>query len=385
MEKQQDGRIKRLDGIRGLAIVLVFLIHARISRFGWVGVPMFFALSGYLITGILRRAREDRSFWAPFYIKRATRILPPLLILFLIAALFCDVAWRQVGLYLAFFAANIAETIHRGKTGPLSVLWSLAVEEQFYLLWPFAIRYLSRRALMIFLTAALLLEPCLRGFFTPYFSTMFPIFYLTPFQLDGLAAGSLLALLLENSATKVALKYWSGRSLAISLLALVMLSFYPAFDRDQNSVIFNSFGYTIVYLASASLVGFVLLNPESRLSSVFGSRPAVFLGAISYGFYLFHLAGITFTDQIAHAIQYRHLRTLSPLTFAAVTIFSWLSFRFYEQPIIAWGKNLALRSNRSGSSFRQSASVSSSGISLSASGHETEIKSAGTLPEQAML
>jgi peptidoglycan/LPS O-acetylase OafA/YrhL len=385
MENQQGGRIERLDGIRGLAIVLVFLIHSRVGRFGWMGVPLFFALSGYLITTILRRAREDRSFWAPFYIKRATRIVPPLLILFVIAALFCDVAWRQVGLYLAFFAANIAETIHRGKTGPLSVLWSLAVEEQFYLLWPFAIRYLSRRTLIVMLTAVLLVEPCLRGFFTPFFSTMFPIYYLTPFQLDGLAAGSLLALLLENASTQAVLKVWSGRALAAGLLLFVTLSLSPAFHRDQNSVAFNSFGYTIVYLASASMVGYVLLNPESRLSKVFGSRPVVFLGTISYGFYLFHLTAITFADQIAHALHYPHLRSLSPLTFAAVTIFSWLSFRFYEQPLIAWGKNMALRSASSTSSIRKSASVSSSGVSLSAGSHEKELSPAGTLPEQATL
>jgi len=73
------GRLAQLDGLRAVAVVLVMLQHHfDFLPWGWVGVHLFFALSGFLITGILRRARGDRAFWGPFYVKRGTRILPPL-------------------------------------------------------------------------------------------------------------------------------------------------------------------------------------------------------------------------------------------------------------------------------------------------------------------
>jgi peptidoglycan/LPS O-acetylase OafA/YrhL len=334
-------RIGRLDGLRAVAIVLVFLLHEGIGRFGWEGVPLFFALSGFLITTILRRSRAEESFWGPFYIKRATRILPPLVIAFVAAFLFTQVAWRKVGLYELLFAANIAEVIHPRQSGSLSVLWSLAVEEQFYLLWPFAIRYLDRKRLMQVLVIVLIAGPVLRGIMTPRFSSIWPIFYLTPFQLDGLAGGSLLALIVESdSATKV-LRKWAGALCGLLAISFILLSLTHGFNRDANNILFNSLGYSMVYLVSATLIAYVLLCPSSLVSSFLGSRLMVFLGSVSYGFYLFHPVGITLVDRLGAAVHYSHNRVLAPFAFAAVVGFSWLSFRYYEQPVISWGKQAA--------------------------------------------
>ena len=91
-----ETRIARLDGIRELAVLLVFATHAQLLPLGWIGVQLFFVLSGLFITNILRRSRGEASYWPPFYIRRATRILPPLAIAFLGAALFSNIPWRQV-------------------------------------------------------------------------------------------------------------------------------------------------------------------------------------------------------------------------------------------------------------------------------------------------
>jgi len=340
-ETQQSHRIERLDGIRAVAIVLVFLIHVNIGRFGWQGVPLFFVLSGFLITTILRRGRTKESFWRPFYVKRATRILPPLLIAFLLAFLFSTVAWRQVGVYEVLFLANVAALLHQDGTASLTVLWSLAVEEQFYLFWPFAIRYLSRRRLIQILAGVLIAEPIIRAIVSPFCKTSWPIYYLTPFQLDGLAAGSLLALLVEDDGTTEVLRKWSGRIFGLIAATFAALSLTSGFHRDANTVLFNSLGYWLVYLGAAFLIAHVLLRPSSPISRMLEWKPAVFLGTISYGFYLFHPVGISLMERLGRSMNFVHYRTLSPLAFVGIAGFSWLSFRFYEQPFIAWGKKIA--------------------------------------------
>jgi peptidoglycan/LPS O-acetylase OafA/YrhL len=335
-------RIGCLDGIRAIAIALVYLHHAEFLALGWVGVTLFFVLSGLLITGILRRARMDRVFWSPFYIKRATRILPPLLIAFAGAAIFCTIPWKRVGLYHLFFLSNIAQTLYRGQSATLDVLWSLSVEEHFYFLWPFAIRFLERRQLIRLLIALLVFEPVLRAAATPMFKTCWPIYFLTPFQLDGLAAGSLLALLLEDKlGTEWVLK-WSARVLLPSVVVFLGLSQFTFFEREANTIVFNAFGYSLITLCSVSLIGYVLLRKNAFVSQLLSLRIVIFFGTISYGFYLFHGLGLMLTGKIAiflHSTD--HIRRLIPLTLIPITIFSWLSFRFYETPTIRWGRKQA--------------------------------------------
>jgi peptidoglycan/LPS O-acetylase OafA/YrhL len=174
---QTGTRVPRLDGIRALAFAMVFATHAGLFGIGWAGVQLFFVLSGLFITGILRRSRDASSYWPPFYLRRATRILPPLLIAFICAAMMSSVSWRKVGLLELLFLANVAETLYRGHTGTLGVLWSLAVEEQFYFVWPLAVRFLNRTQLIKLLIVIFIAEPVLRGFATPLVSSFWPIFF----------------------------------------------------------------------------------------------------------------------------------------------------------------------------------------------------------------
>lgn len=261
----------------------------------------------------------------------------------ILAASFFSIAWRKLGLYYLFFGANIAEVLHRGESGGLGVLWSLAVEEQYYLLWPFAIRFLSRRHLIQFLVALLIGEPILRAAFTPVFNSIWPIYYLTPFQLDGLAAGSLLAVLLEDAATTELLRLWSGKVALLTVVLFAGLGRIQTFTVGANSVAFNSVGYSLVSLAAASLVTYVLLQPRVIVSKILSIPFVVFLGTISYGIYLFHVLGMDLTVLIGRRFGVVHVHRLAGFALLPVVAFSWLSFRFYEQPIIRWGKRRAVR------------------------------------------
>jgi peptidoglycan/LPS O-acetylase OafA/YrhL len=331
-------RILRLDGVRALAILMVFMTHTGFMGIGWVGVDLFFVLSGYLITGILRRQRTERHFWSTFYAKRAARILPPLMFAFIGAALFASVAWKTVAAYEFLFLANFGEVLHPGASKTLAVLWSLAIEEQFYLLWPFAIRFLTRTTLLRLLMVLLILSPILRAVATPFTHSYGPTYYLTIFRLDGLAAGSLLALLGENAATFERVKVWSGKVLGSGLIVFALLSLLPGFHRDANSVQFNSVAYSLIALCSVSLVGFLLTHPVSKFSKAFEFGPVVFLGAISYGVYLFHPLFLLLTDTLCLRYGIKHFKELAPLAFVLTLAFSWASFRWWETPIIAWGR-----------------------------------------------
>jgi hypothetical protein len=198
-----------LDGVRGVAILAVLFFHHHLLNSGWIGVDLFFVLSGYLITGILRRDREKPHYWECFYVKRATRILPPVLLLLIVWAAHLHVSATSL-LWYFLFLGNFANTSSHA-IDKLAFVWSLAVEEHFYLFFPFAVRFMQRQALVRLLIATLCVEPLLRYGATSYLTGHLSIYYWTFFRLDGLAMGALLAIVLEDAYGRMAQAV--GRSL----------------------------------------------------------------------------------------------------------------------------------------------------------------------------
>jgi peptidoglycan/LPS O-acetylase OafA/YrhL len=229
------------------------------------------------------------------------------------------------------FAANFFRLLFPNAHNPVFVTWSLAIEEQFYLLWPFAVRFLNTRQLIRLLIAILVMEPLLRGIVTPFTHSWDPTYYLTPFRIDGLALGSLIALLLENERAKARITSLAAPVFFVSMACLVGgTAIFPAFRRPANSIAFNSLGYTLVILASASLICYSLLHEKAIVTRILSLRGLTVLGTISYGVYLYH--GLFIESVTVHG----HLVISRLLALAAVTLYCWLSFRFYEQPIIRW-------------------------------------------------
>jgi peptidoglycan/LPS O-acetylase OafA/YrhL len=347
-------RIARLDGLRGVAIALVIAFHTLRFTYGWIGVDLFFVLSGYLVTSILRRDRNDAAFWKPFYIKRATRILPPFLIALLVCAIFCRAEWHRMWFYYTFALANFGLIPTNGGGVMFGGLWSLAVEEHFYLLWPFAIRFLSGRTLVRLLICILILEPILRGVVTPFTDKYWITYALTPFRLDGLAAGALLAILMEAPPSWLAA--WSKRAGIFALLAIVAMAVTHRFNSKENTLLFNVVGYSLTAIGFASLLAYVLLRAKSWMSTLLESRALIFLGTISYGVYLFHRPIFEAFTALGDRHGWHHHAALLPVALPVALLLCWLLFRFVESRMIVlghrWAKQVRIKAGNTAEPMR---------------------------------
>jgi peptidoglycan/LPS O-acetylase OafA/YrhL len=304
-----------LDSARGLAILLVLFFHGMappvntelskggvfmlaVAQFGWIGVNLFFVLSGFLITGILIDSLDRPDYFRRFYIRRALRILPALYVTLLVLLAGGWISWHFLGLG-ALFLANLAPLL--GVPLQYGPLWSLAVEEHFYILWPATVRRLSPYWLAILLAVILAITPLLRAFdFIGSGSPSDFVALYTWLNLDGLAMGALLAIWLRRD--------WFRRG-RLSRIALPMLAagaglFAVVLKHPLAAAAFSSTGCN---LASAGLVSCMLLVGTSRWSFLVDRPVLKFLGFISYGLYLIHVLAF----RLAEILFSRPLQTLS--------------------------------------------------------------------------
>lgn len=339
-------RHRQLDGVRGVAILSVFLFHHFFISAGWMGVDLFFVLSGFLITRTLWETKDYQTYWAQFYIKRAGRILPPLIPILLLALILSRRVTIAGFLGYTFFLGNYMN-LTRYHVDVLNVLWSLAIEEHYYLLWPAVVRFLSRKQCIIVSLVIIFAEPLIRIAATPHVSEYRAIYSLTWFRLDGLAAGSLLALVLPLNQVR----NWLGNialwmSGAFVVLYVLMIKIYSdTFVRENNTHLFNGLGYSIVTLGCFFLVAHLVFNSENYLSRLLSTKPLVFLGEVSYGMYLLHMLTMAILRRAFHVgvglPSVHGTRLLFLVNFPLVICLTWLSFRFYESPIIKWSRRKA--------------------------------------------
>jgi peptidoglycan/LPS O-acetylase OafA/YrhL len=346
-------RIKSLDGLRAFAILAVMLHHHEIVRGGWIGVDIFFVLSGFLITSILRRDRLDPRYWSRFYIRRATRILPPVLLFTALASVYYHLPRHSVFLY-SLFLGNFTNSTSRSVV-QLQMLWSLAVEEHFYLLFPLAVYRLNRSQLLKVLAAVVVLVPILRCLATPHLAWD-SIYYWTFFRIDGLAMGAALAVLTEDPRQVARLTRWAA-PIAVgfaSVFGLLSLSMPAQFERMADTRLFNTLGYSLVAASSVFLIAYLLVLPNSLFARVAAWKPLVFIGAISYGLYLYHLSVMSFLIHLTKLDEKR----VFPISASAAILISWLSFRFFEKPIIAFGHRISGKPSRKSTFLGQANSPS---------------------------
>jgi peptidoglycan/LPS O-acetylase OafA/YrhL len=336
-------RLARLDGIRAVAVLLVIVYHhAFITKFGWIGVDLFFVLSGFLITTILIRSVGEQHYWRTFYIKRAVRILPPLAILF-VAVLLLGHHQSLIGFigYLIFLGNFVAVSHH--SIALLLPLWSLAIEEQFYIVWPFLSRMLSVRGLMLTSVGLLCVEPLVRWGAMSAHLTPDAISYLTPFRLDGLLFGALLAIMdATGSGRRLMAGFGGVFALGTWTSLLIAMELIPSFQKSGQALPFNIFGYSIIAFGSFLTVGYVAWNETGFVSRILSLAAVNFVGRISYGMYLYH--------EVVLAVA-RHLlkiptgeagdvglhRLLIPDL--AITLgLAFLSYKFIEMPCLKFGK-----------------------------------------------
>ncbi len=327
--------LPQLDGLRAVAILMVFLHHAYAVPMLWSGVDLFFILSGYLITNILLRDSRRLSFGkllGHFYLRRAQRILPAYGLAILLIALFSTQNWSRLWPFYAFFLQNVPYAFHWVGFGPLIPLWSLAVEQHFYLVWPFLVYFLPRRALAPALVAVLAVVPLLRALCTPLFAYPEAVYVLTPFRIDTMAAGALAALLLPQVNAQKATRC-AQVCILLGVVVYGLLALHPDFRRGDNTVLFNTWAYSLNIVILGGLFVWTTLAPASswiaRALSVF---PLRLLGRVSYAFYLLHLLVLERLEPWLPA-------ALAPLGCFVVTLaLALLSWYLLEKPILALGR-----------------------------------------------
>lgn len=360
------GRIPALDGIRGLAISLVLSWHVTFggrlpshpylekmleaARFAWSGVDLFFVLSGFLIGGILLDAAKSPSYFSTFYIRRAYRIIP-LYATLLMITLIVDLHYRAARpewlgpqtafLYYLFFLQNflVAAT---GSFGPLllAVTWSLAVEEQFYLTLPVAVRYIPRRFLWKVLVGAVVAAPLLRIFAMHFLKDKWAVSYvLMPCRADALCLGVLIAM--ASRSVSVWGKIAAQRTYLYAALALAGCAVIWMLDGSLQPFTEKALG--LEYSLFAVFYSLLLLSAlvSSRLSRLFCFAPVRFMGVVAYGVYLLHQPLIVVFH---HTLLYiypasRGVAGLLVSMFAvAVSLgLAAISWYYFEKPLVKRG------------------------------------------------
>ena len=333
-------RIPQLDAVRGLAILVVMVHNSSIKypyfhlqqlfRNGWMGVDLFFVLSGFLITGILVDTKQSERYFKNFYVRRCLRIWPLyysiiffmfVVVRFLSRSQFHKVL-EQSSPWWAYplFLQNFLIPISTGATGPLGVTWSLAIEEQFYLIWPLVVRFCSPT----WLRRVAIVEVCISPALRYYLSLHHVDLYTNVFsRLDGLMAGALLALLVRSGnfvPSKLITPAW------ISLVIAAPLAFVAA-DYNAGSIV-----YSLTALASASFVYVSLFSEQKWLQSLMTNRFLTYTGTISYGLYLLHKipSGIVETLRLD-----RNPFLPLPIIFVASYAIAALSWNLLEKPFLS--------------------------------------------------
>lgn len=332
-------KIPQLDAVRGLAI-LVVILHNTSLKFpslhlqpvfsnGWMGVDLFFVLSGFLITGILVDTKRSDGFLKNFYVRRCLRIWPLyyslLLFMFVVVPLLSSSEAHKISETASpwwgypLFLQNFLLPISTNAAGPLAVTWSLAIEEQFYLFWPLIVRFCSSAQLLGIAVAEMCLSPALRLYLSSHHVNLYTNVFS---RLDGLMAGAILALLIRSSSFAPArfLKHaWISFLLAVPL----------AFITEALSARWIVFSLTA--LASASFIYLSLFSPQKWLQSAMTNRFVAYTGTISYGLYLLHKIAIGIAESV-------HLDRYPALLLPAILVLSYalavLSWNILERPFL---------------------------------------------------
>nr|UXE44923.1 O-acetyltransferase OatA [uncultured bacterium] len=324
-------RIPQLDGLRALAFLAVFANHSVYLPMAWVGVDLFFALSGFLITTILVDANEKAigRYFSDFYGRRVRRILPAYFIVLAgVAAFVPGVNWRAIWWHYFVFGQNVSSAYQLG-TGVLNAYWSLAVEEQYYFVWPILCFVLTRRQLAYACSFFLVAAPLLRWIFTPSVPYYTVIFCLTPFRIDQLAAGSLVALVWASKRDAIDhLRPFvvgvAGLSAAVFFGLALRFSWWRA---TANSVAFNVVGYSLSVVMCTSLLLVALTSATTFIGRLLANKWLMRVGTVSYMAYLLHEPVLHFTLGFGRLLG-------STLGLGITLALAALSWRFIEAPLL---------------------------------------------------
>ena len=316
---------------------LIAEVLAGIGATGAFGVSLFFVLSSYLITELLLREKDligDLDLRS-FYIRRILRIWP-LYFAFLGLAVMLQwivpgqhVSWRA-GLWFSLLAGNWYIVVHGFPSSVIFPLWSVSIEEQFYITWPAVVRKLGRSGMLVCVGVLLGVATLARTYLGVNHRWESPVWCNTFVQLDPIALGILLAVLLKGEVPQLS-RLARAALLAAGITGMALGSLYFGIKSDPLTTMRIVLGYPSVAIGGALVLLSVLRN-GGRASN----RALVYLGRISYGLYVFHVLGLLISDYVVHdptagLIRYA-IRVAVAL--AATIAMSAISYRWLETPFL---------------------------------------------------
>ena len=342
-----------LDGLRALAVLLVLYNHApqllfgdgghgiwRCSRGAWLGVDLFFVLSGFLITSILLQAHGRPGALRRFWLRRALRIFP---LAYAYLATLALVTWLVPGfLHLrdpaafgvaAAYLLNFHIATHGWPATALSLLWSLAVEEHFYLVWPFVVLHLPRRRVVVVVLALIAMAPLLRAVELSRLGAI-GVYVTTHCRCDTLAWGALLAIGWHSPARE-RLRRLAGWLLIPSLGCVAWILFTPLSPLEPTTPEwFLDGGYSAIAASFTVWCAFAV-EPPTWLLRGLGNAVLGRIGRISYGLYVWHVLTAELTVRGLARLGLGASEPVLVVTWLALlAVTASLSHRWLEAPLL---------------------------------------------------
>ena len=357
LAKRHSSRIEELDGLRGIAVLAVVAHHylswlpVTGSSYGWLGVDLFFNLSGFLITTILLDLRGKEHFFKVFYARRALRIFPAY---FLGIFVFLGVSlalgrpgtvglWSQyIFYYTSLFVGFPAQlqTVPEFVALGLAVLWSLSVEEIYYTVWAPVIRFTTQKRLIWILTGMIIAPPLLRWWLhTPKYPELFTFYC----RMDGLAYGSAVALLIHQ--WRLSQINWLQidkiiAGLTVTILPLTAL-FWMVTHGDRSRTIVSTVGVVLADLSFALIVYALIRRSGSSqfYIKLFRARWLRSIGMVSYSLYLFHYPLLAMATKLASSLHYSRRITAILQVLIGLTLSCSIAYGLWyglESRILRW-------------------------------------------------
>lgn len=357
-----------LDGLRGIAILLVLAHHLTlvdpespleaavlaVLHTGWSGVDLFFVLSGFLITGILIDARGHTRYFSNFYMRRVLRIFPLYYLLVFVSYHLVprSAEWytRLVGVggippesVFWLFLSNVWMAAHdQIQHGILGVSWSLAIEEQFYLIWAVVVWLCPPGWLGPLALALVGLTPLLRAAAIAAGASEIDVYVLTIFRADALATGAWLAWAVRNGHAAALTRYgpWAAAAGLAGVIGLTALDGHTSWDGGVKQFI----GYSLLAITGGGLLAWALADPAaSRWPRLLSSGWLRTFGRYSYCLYLIHLPvmwtmrALVFDPEQGPVVLDSWLPAQAlfyPIALGPALAVAWISWRALEEPFL---------------------------------------------------
>jgi peptidoglycan/LPS O-acetylase OafA/YrhL len=364
-------RIPALDGLRGLAALVMVLYHLFVAGWsdspsihllqkfttaGWIGVDLFFVLSGFLITRILLNSLDSSTFFKTFYARRALRIFPVYyLVVFLVIAFPAVLAVRWNGLqwvYLAnlqnnlgFFLSSPSFRAHPPDLAGIQHLWTLALEQQFYFAWPVIIFFFgaqrSRRTLLIGSLIACAAALALRIVLYYHGAPVPVLANSTPCRFDSLLYGACLALALNGALAPQHRErlHKLATPICLTTLAAILIIGIARHTFANESAAVTTIGFTLLDIFFAALI-LLAIQPDSATSRAFSFQALRTIGKYSFGLYVYHeFLREWFSAPLRAYFDATHSKLFGVLTTAAILLLlsfvvAVLSYHLFEQPFL---------------------------------------------------